>query len=297
MEMFRDDLLKGKRILVTGGGTGLGRVMTEKYAKLGAEVVIWGRRSGVLESTAEEIMKEHGGKVIPMQCDIRSAEDISARVDEIWSNGPLDGLVNNAAGNFISPTKDLSANAFNAIAGIVFHGTFNTTNSVGRKWLEEGRKGSIISILVTWVWTGSPFVVPSAMSKSGINAMTKSLAVEWGPHNIRLNAIAPGPFPTKGAWERLNPKSGAKGGDAANDYSESVAMGRVGEMSELANLAAFLMADGCEYLTGQTIAIDGAQWMMGAGTFSRLLKLSDEQWDQIRETIKAGNEKDKAQRG
>lgn len=297
MEMFRDDLLQGKRILVTGGGTGLGRVMTEKYAKLGAEVVIWGRRSSVLENTAEEIMKEHGGKVIPMQCDIRSAEDIAARVDEIWSDGPLDGLVNNAAGNFISPTKDLSANAFNAIAGIVFHGTFNTTNSVGRKWLEEGRKGSIISILVTWVWTGSPFVVPSAMSKSGVDAMTKSLAVEWGPHNIRLNAIAPGPFPTKGAWERLNPQSGAKGGDAANDYSDSVAMGRVGKMSELANLAAFLMADGCEYLTGQTIAIDGAQWMMGAGTFSRLLKLSDEQWNQIRETIKASNEKDKAQRG
>ena len=297
MEMFRDDLLKGKRILVTGGGTGLGRVMTEKYAKLGAEVVIWGRRSGVLAETAEEIMKEHGGKVIPMACDIRNADEIAARVDEIWKGGPLDGLVNNAAGNFISPTKDLSANAFNAIASIVFHGTFNTTNSVGKKWLEEGRKGSIISILVTWVWTGSPFVVPSAMSKSGINAMTKSLAVEWGPHGIRLNAIAPGPFPTKGAWERLNPQSGSKGGDAANDYSQSIPMGRVGEMSELANLAAFLMADGCEYLTGQTIAIDGAQWMMGGGTFSRLLQLTDEQWAAIRATIKSTNEKDKAARG
>ena len=295
MEMFRDDLLKGKRILVTGGGTGLGRVMTEKYVKLGAEVIIWGRRSSVLEETAEEIMKEYGGEVIPMHCDIRNAEEIYQRVDEIWKGGALDGLVNNAAGNFISQTKELSPNAFNAIASIVFHGTFNTTNAVGKRWLAEKRKGSIISILVTWVWTGSPFVVPSAMSKAGINAMTKSLAVEWGPHGIRLNAIAPGPFPTKGAWERLSPKTGDTS-DTANDYTQAVPMGRVGEMSELANLAAFLMADGCEYLTGETIAIDGAQWLMGAGTFSRMLSMSDGQWEQIRGTIKSSNAKDKAQR-
>ena len=189
-------------------------------------------------------------------------------------------------------TKDLSARGFDAIANIVFHGTFYVTNAVGKKWLEHKIKGSIISILATWVWTGSPFVVPSAMSKSALHTMTKSLAVEWGPHGIRINAIAPGPFPTEGAWARLSP-------DGALDDSSSMStipMGRVGEMSELQNLATFLMADGCEYLTGQTIALDGAQYLSGGGTFSQLSKMSEDDWSQIRSMIKKTNDSDKAKR-
>ena len=223
--------------------------------------------------------------------------EIFSQVENVFNEGPLDGLVNNAAGNFISRTKDLSPNGFNAIASIVFHGTFYITNAVGKRWLELGHKGSIVSILATWVWTGSPFVVPSAMSKSGINAMTKSLAVEWGPHGIRLNSIAPGPFPTEGAWARLMPKTGDKKSDISEDAERSnVPLGRVGKMDELGNLATFLMADGCEYLTGQTIAIDGAQYITGGGTFSMMSSFKDEDWEAIKSTIKGSNEKDKKQR-
>ena len=204
--------------------------------------------------------------------------------------------VNNAAGNFISRTQDLSPNGFNAIASIVFHGTFNMTNTVGKKWIELKRPGTILSITTTWVWTGSPFVVPSAMSKSGINAMTKSLAVEWGPHNIRLNCIAPGPFPTEGAWSRLSPETKSTEGAMDQSSMSSNPMGRVGEMNELGNLATFLMADGCDYLTGQTIAIDGGAYLSAGGTFSSLGKLGDEDWTNIRETIKKTNEKDKKMR-
>ena len=205
--MFDKNVLKGKRILVTGGGSGLGKEMTRHFVKHGAEVYICGRRENVLKDAADEIMSEHGGKVNYFPLDIRDAMSIEENIENVFNEGPLDGLVNNAAGNFISRTKDLSPNGFNAIASIVFHGTFYITNAVGKRWLELGHKGSIVSILATWVWTGSPFVVPSAMSKSGINAMTKSLAVEWGPHGIRLNSIAPGPFPTEGAWARLMPQT------------------------------------------------------------------------------------------
>jgi NAD(P)-dependent dehydrogenase (short-subunit alcohol dehydrogenase family) len=186
----------------------------------------------------------------------------------------------------------LSARGFDAIANIVFHGTFYVTQSVGKKWLELKMKGSIISILATWVWTGSPFVVPSAMSKSALNTMTKSLAVEWGPNGIRVNAIAPGPFPTEGAWARLSPKGDL---DDSNSMS-TIPMGRVGEMSELQNLATFLMADGCEYLTGQTIALDGAQYLSGGGTFSQLAKMSEDDWSEIRNMIKKTNDSDKQKR-
>jgi len=199
--------------------------------------------------------------------------------------------VNNAAGNFISPTKDLSARGFDAIANIVFHGTFYVTHAVGKKWIEHQIKGSIISILATWVWTGSPFVVPSAMSKSALHTMTKSLAVEWGPNGIRVNAIAPGPFPTEGMTARLSPK-----GDMQKDSDNTIPMGRMGEMNELQNLATFLMADGCEYLTGQTIAIDGAQYLSGGGTFSQLSKMSDDDWAEIRDMIKKTNDSDKQKR-
>ena len=290
--MFKEGLLKDKRILVTGGGTGLGKEMATHYASLGADIVICGRRLNVLEETADEIKSNHDVDVLAQSLDIRSPQDVDDFIDQIFATKPLDGLVNNAAGNFISPTKMLSPRGFDAIANIVFHGTFYVTHSVGRRWIEAGLKGNIISILATWVWTGSPYVVPSAMSKSAINAMTKSLAVEWGPYNIRVNAIAPGPFPTEGAWARLSPK-----GDLDNDSSYSaIPLGRVGEMSELQNLASFLMADGCDYLTGQTIAIDGAQYITGGGTFSGLSKLKDSDWEEIKSMIKSTNEKDKANR-
>ncbi|HEY2068189.1 MAG TPA: SDR family oxidoreductase [Rhizomicrobium sp.] len=290
--MFKDGLLKDKRILVTGGGTGLGEVMAEAYAQLGADVYICGRRGAVLEETARRIAGETGSKVEAIACDIRVAEAVDDMVAQIWADGgALTGLVNNAAGNFISRTKDLSPKGFNAIADIVFRGSFYVTLSCGKRWIDGGHEGSVISILTTWIWNGGPFTVPSAMSKAGLNIMTKSLATEWGPHGIRLNAIAPGPFPTKGAWERLSPQS-ANRGERANP----IPMGRNGEMPELANLAVFLMSDGCDYLTGQTIAIDGAMHLASGGNFAALSQLGDEDWERIRGEVKSANEKDKAQR-
>jgi NAD(P)-dependent dehydrogenase (short-subunit alcohol dehydrogenase family) len=289
--MFKDGLLKGKRILITGGGTGLGKEIATRYLQLGAELWIAGRRGTVLEETAKSLMKAHGGSVKTHAVDIRDAQAVDAMVQRIWDeSGPLTGLVNNAAGNFISPTKDLSPNGFNAIANIVFHGTFYVTHAVGRRWIAGGHKGSVISILVTWVWTGSPYVVPSAMSKAGIHVMTKSLAVEWGRHGIRLNAIAPGPFPTEGASKRLRPDG------SFEDATAKIPMRRVGEMPELQNLAAFLMADGCEYLSGETIAIDGAGYLASGASFTELDRLSDADWERMREKIKAQNTKDRAGR-
>ena len=288
--MFKKDLLKNKRILITGGGTGLGKEMAIHFAKHGAVLYICGRRENVLKETADEISKKYSTKVNYQTLDIRASKDVDDYVHSIFEESPLDGLVNNAAGNFISPTKDLSHKGFDAIANIVFHGTFYMTHSVGKRWIESSYKGSIINILTTWVWTGSPYVVPSAMSKSGINAMTKSLAAEWGKYGIKVNGIAPGPFPTKGAWERLNPENND------GDMMSTVPLGRVGEMSELQNLATFLMADGCDYLTGQTIGIDGAQYLTGGGTFSQLDKLSDEDWQNMRKLIRDANNKDKADR-
>ena len=291
--MFDKNLLKGKRILVTGGGSGLGKEMSRHFLTYGAEVIICGRREEVLQKTAKELSEETQGNITAQSLDIRDSLAIEETINNIFDEGPLDGLVNNAAGNFISRTNDLSPNGFNAIASIVFHGTFNMTNTAGKKWIELNKPGTILSITTTWVWTGSPFVVPSAMSKSGINAMTKSLAVEWGPNNIRLNCIAPGPFPTEGAWSRLSPDTEATSGSMDQSSMSSNPMGRVGEMSELGNLATFLMADGCDYLTGQTIAIDGGAYLSAGGTFSSLGKLKDEDWTNIRETIKKSNEKDK----
>jgi NAD(P)-dependent dehydrogenase (short-subunit alcohol dehydrogenase family) len=288
--MFKENLLKGKRILVTGGGTGLGKEMSSHFAQHGAEIFICGRRENVLEETAKELKDKYNATVHFSTLDIRDSKDVDGYIQSIFDTGPLDGLVNNAAGNFISPTKDLSPKGFDAIANIVFHGTFYVTHAVGKRWIDANHKGSIISILATWVWTGSPYVVPSAMSKTGLHAMTQSLSAEWGKYGIKVNAIAPGPFPTKGAWDRLNP-------NGADDESlGSTPLGRLGEMNELQNLATFLMADGCDFLTGQTIAIDGAQYLTGGGTFSGLEKLTDDDWANIRNMIRSTNNKDKADR-
>lgn len=291
--MFREGLLDGRRILITGGGTGLGREMAEAFVKLGATVHICGRRLNKLEETADALMTAHGGKVVPHACDIRDADAIKLMVDAIWAEGgALDGVVNNAAGNFISRTEDLSVNGFNAIADIVFRGTFYLTLEVGKRQIAEAKPCSFLSILTTWVWNGSAFVVPSAMSKSAINTMTQSLAVEWGRYGMRFNAIAPGLFPTKGMSARLSPEG--RGGNSNHQLNP---MGRHGEMHELANLAVFLMGPGAEYVNGQTIAIDGAGYQATGGTFWPVLhSLGDEDWDRLRTMIKGTNKKDKAER-
>jgi NAD(P)-dependent dehydrogenase (short-subunit alcohol dehydrogenase family) len=291
--MFKTDLFKGKRFLVTGGGTGLGRMMMEKFVELGADCVICGRRGGVLEETAKQVMEKYPGRRVDFHAvDIRVAAAVEEMIEQIWATGPLDGLVNNAAGNFISQTKDLSPRGFDAIANIVLHGTFYMTNACGKRWIAEKRKASVLSILTTWVWTGSPFVVPSAMSKAGVAVMTQSLAVEWARHGIRLNAIAPGPFPTEGAWARLNPMQ--EGNDSR--YNTRNPMGRVGRPSELANMAAFLMSEEVEYINGEVIAIDGAMGIMGNGTFSHMMSYSEQDWVRIREQIQSTNAADKVKR-
>jgi NAD(P)-dependent dehydrogenase (short-subunit alcohol dehydrogenase family) len=290
--MFQHDLLAGKRILVTGGGSGLGREIAAAYLALGAQLYICGRRKEVLDETAAALMAAHGGSVKTFALDIRNAGDVDAMAAAIWADGgPLDGLVNNAAGNFVSRTQDLSPRGFDAVADIVLHGTFYVTQAVGKRWIAGGHPGSILSIVVTWVRTGAPFVVPSAMSKAGIDVMTKSLAVEWGPHRIRLNAIAPGIFPTEGANKRLSPTQEWKDGVVRNP------MQRVGRMGELQNLAVFLMADGVEWLTGETIAIDGAGHYQNGASFTDLADLTDEQWAAMREAIRRKDDSDKARAG
>ena len=288
-DIFRQDVLAGKSILVTGGGSGLGKEIAKALAAKGAIVHICGRRANALEEAAAEI----GGAVHWHACDIRDADQIDTMVEAIWAIGPLTGLVNNAAANFISPTKDLSSRGFRAITSTVMDGNFFTTLAVGKRWITEGIPGAVVSNLVTWIWTGSAFVVPSAMAKTALHAMTMSLAVEWGRYGIRLNATAPGPFPTESAWEKLNPIPGAKSSATSSD---TVPLGRFGDMPELQNLIVFLLSDGCNYLTGQTIAIDGGQHLAGPGTFADLTSMSDDQWSEAREAIKRSTERDKANR-
>ncbi|MAF62382.1 MULTISPECIES: SDR family oxidoreductase [Pseudomonadota] len=294
--MYRPGLMQGERILVTGGGTGLGKVMAEAFLYLGAEVHICGRRGAVLEATADELMTKHGGTVAAHVCDIRDAASIDAMVSAIWSqHGPLTGLVNNAAGNFISRTEDLSVNGFNAISDIVFRGTFYITHNVGKRMIAEGIRGNFLAILTTWVWNGGPFTVPSAMSKAGINVMTQSLATEWGRYGLRFNAIAPGTFPTKGMTERLSP--GNSQGLQGQNADRGNPMGRVGEMHELANLAVLLMGRGADYINGQTIAIDGAGYQANSGNFYQSLsRMDDQQWADMAAMIRGANAKDKAAR-
>jgi NAD(P)-dependent dehydrogenase (short-subunit alcohol dehydrogenase family) len=289
--MFKDRLFGDKRILVTGGGTGLGKGMAEKFLTLGAEVFICGRRKSVCDATAAELTGKHGGRVTAYGVDIRDAAAVDAMVADIFASGPLTDLVNNAAGNFISRTEDLSPRGFDAVANIVMHGTFYVTHAVGRRWIAGHHRGNVVSIVVTWVHNGSPYVVPSAMSKAGVHAMTMSLATEWGRHGIRLNAIAPGEIPTEGMSKRLNP------GEAPGARTErNNPMGRVGRMEELANLATFLLSDGCEWLNGQTIAMDGGQSLATGANFYELRHWSDAQWQAARDAIKSQNERDRAQR-
>jgi NAD(P)-dependent dehydrogenase (short-subunit alcohol dehydrogenase family) len=291
--MFKPGLMKGQRVLITGGGTGLGKVMAEACLMLGADVYIWGRRGGVVDDTAKELMDAHGGRCVGRACDIRVPEAIHEAMDEIWADGgALTGLVNNAAGNFISRTEDLSPRGFEAIANIVFRGSFFVTLDAGKRWLAEGKPASVVSILTTWVWQGGPFTVPSAMSKAGLNVMTQSLAVEWGNRGVRFNAIAPGPFPTEGAWARLNPG----GSTQAEKKDPMIPLDRVGEMRELANLAVYLLDPGSAYVNGQTIAIDGGGHLRGGGGYSRLAEWGDAEWEQARNAIRSANEKDRAQR-
>jgi NAD(P)-dependent dehydrogenase (short-subunit alcohol dehydrogenase family) len=293
MTPFRKDCLADKSILVTGGGGGLGREIANALASHGAMVHICGRREGLLRETAAKLQAETGSRIVPHACDIRDPAAIDAMLDGIWSDGPLTGLVNNAAANFIAPTKSLSARGYDTIRSTVMDGTFYVTLAVGKRWIGAGLPGAVVSNLVTWVWTGSPFVVPSAMAKTAIHAMTMSLAVEWARYGIRVNATAPGPFPTESAWEKLSPIPGTKAGATSADQ---VPMRRYGRMHELQNLLVFLMADGCDYLTGQTIAIDGGHHLAAPSTFADLTELSDETWAEAREAIRATSARDKAQR-
>jgi NAD(P)-dependent dehydrogenase (short-subunit alcohol dehydrogenase family) len=291
--MFKPGLMKNHRVLVTGGGTGLGKAMAEALLILGAQVYICGRRGGVLDATVAELTGAHGGKMVGIPCDIRVPEAIHDMLDQIWADGgALTGLVNNAAGNFISRTEDLSTRAFDAIANIVFRGSFFVTLDCGKRWIAEGKPGSVISILTTWVWSGGPYTVPSAMSKAGLNVMTQSLAVEWGPKNIRFNAIAPGPFYTEGMTARLNP------GASADSYHSMRGnpMGRAGDVRELANMAVWLLHPFSAYVNGQTIAIDGGSWNAGGGAFSSLRDWTDDDWTRARAMIRETNEQDRAKR-
>jgi NAD(P)-dependent dehydrogenase (short-subunit alcohol dehydrogenase family) len=300
--MYQPGLLQGQRYLVTGGGTGLGRAMAEGFLALGADIAICGRRQAVCDETAAAWRAQFPGRRIDsFGVDIRHAQAVDEMVEALWQGGGLSGLVNNAAGNFIAPTESLSPRAFDAIANIVFHGTFYVTQAVGKRWVAEAKAGgwqpgqpcrSVISIIVTWVDNGSPYVVPSAMSKAGIDVMTKSLAVEWAKFGIRLNAIGPGEIPTEGMSKRLNP--GEEPGLQSRLHNP---MARPGQFSELQNLATFLMAPGyCDWLTGQSIMMDGGSALATGGNFYALRTWSDADWQAARERIEAQNARDRAGR-
>lgn len=280
--MFVPDLLKSKRILITGGGSGLGKSMARRFLELGAEVVICGRRADVLAATASELAEATGGRMTWKRLDVRDPDAVERVTGEIWADGPLDVLVNNAAGNFIARTEDLSHRAVDAVVGIVLHGSAYMTLACGKRWIAEKRPGNVLSIVTTYAWTGSAYVVPSAMGKAGVLAMTRSLAVEWGPKGIRLNAIAPGAFPTEGAWSRLLPRA-----DMAAVYEKRNPLGRTGRHEELADLAAYLVSDKSGFMNGEAVTIDGGAWLAGAGQFSFASMLTDADWENLRPKKKA----------
>jgi NAD(P)-dependent dehydrogenase (short-subunit alcohol dehydrogenase family) len=292
--IYSPDVLAGKRILITGGGTGLGRGIAAHMVAHGAEVHLWGRRQAVLDEAAAYAAASGPGLVHVRTVDVRQADLVDEAMGAIWSgHGPLTGVLNNAAANFIAPTESLSARAFEAVSSTVMNGSFNTTHAAGRRWINEGLPGSVVSTLTTWVWSGSAFVVPSAMAKAAVHAMTMSLAVEWARYGIRLNALAPGPIPTEYAWEMLNPTDKSSVGATQGDQ---VPMGRTGTIEELANLTMFLFSDACDYLTGETIAMDGGQRLAGPGTFAGLTSLSKEDWAAARERSKVASAASKSQR-
>jgi NAD(P)-dependent dehydrogenase (short-subunit alcohol dehydrogenase family) len=282
--MLREDALKGKTIVITGGGTGLGKAMGVYFLKLGANLVITSRKQDVLQKTADEMEEKTGGKVLAVACDVREVtqvENVLAKTLERF--GSVDVLLNNAAGNFISPTERLSANAFSSIIDIVLKGTVNCTLTFGKHWIKEKQVATVLNIITTYAFTGSAYVVPSACAKGGVLALTRSLAVEWGKYGIRTNAIAPGPFPTKGAWERLLP------GDLAKkfDFKNRVPLKRVGDHQELANLAAFLVSDFSGYINGEVITIDGGEWLQGAGQMNGLEAIPNEMWDMLEQMTRS----------
>ena len=283
---LREDALLGKTIVVTGGGTGLGKAMAIYFSELGANVVISSRKLDVLSETANEIESKTKNSVLAVSCDVRKIEDVEQLYKETVDNfGTVDVLVNNAAGNFISPTERLSANAFSTIIDIVLKGTANCTLTFGKKWIEGKQTANILNIITTYAFTGSGYVVPSAVAKGGVLTMTRSLAAEWGKYGIRSNAIAPGPFPTKGAWDRLLPGELA----AKFDFKNRVPLKRVGEHQELANLAAFLVSDFAGYINGEIITIDGGEWLQGAGQMNGMEAIAPEMWDYIEKAIRENN--------
>lgn len=282
--MFEKDLLRGKRVLITGGGTGLGLSIGRRYVELGASLIICGRRMEVLHKAAAEIRADLGAEVGVEQCDVRSAEAVEAMMDRIWQTGPLDILINNAAGNFLAKTERLSPRAIDAVLGIVLHGTAYCTVACGRRWIEAGRPGTALSILTLSALQGAPYTVPSAMAKAGVLAMTKSLAVEWGPKNIRLVAVAPGPFPTPGAWERLMPEDRQQ-----EPVEKSIPLGRYGEHAELANLCSYLVSDQAGFITGEAVVIDGGKRYLGGAGPSSMLGWTDAQWEKLAAARKSGH--------
>ena len=278
--MFSKDLLQGKRALITGGGTGLGKAMAKRYLELGAKVYICGRREEVLRDTCAELAGTTGGEIEGSHCDVRDVAAVEALIARIWNDGALDILVNNAAGNFLSRTEDLSPNAWQAVIGIVLMGTINMTMACGRRWLAEKKSASVLNIVATYSssGSGSGYVVPSAVSKAGVQALTRSLAVEWGPRGVRMNAIAPGPIPTEGAFSRLLPKK-----ELEKLATQRVPMRRFGTPEEIANLAAFLVSDGAAYINGEVVTMDGGEWLQGAGEFNYVGQMmSDADWEMFK---------------
>jgi NAD(P)-dependent dehydrogenase (short-subunit alcohol dehydrogenase family) len=294
VSVFSADVLAGQRILITGGGTGLGRGVASHLVDHGAQVHLWGRRPGVLAEAADAASASRPGSVWVDTVDVRNAEMVDSAMETIWrDHGPLIGVINNAAANFIVQTKDLSPRAFEVISGTIMDGSFNTTLAAGKRWIAEGLPGRVLSTLTTWVWTGSAFVVPSAMAKAAVHAMTMSLAVEWARYGIQVNALAPGPIPTDYAWEMLNPTERSSVGATQADQ---IPAGRTGTIAELANLTIFLLSGACDYLTGQTIAMDGGQMLAGPGTFAGLVSLTDGDWQEIRARSEQATANSKARR-
>jgi NAD(P)-dependent dehydrogenase (short-subunit alcohol dehydrogenase family) len=276
--MFRDDLLKSKRILITGGGTGLGKAMAHRFLQLGATVYICGRREEVLKQTVTELKAATNAPIQAIPCDVRNRDSVEAMIDTIWTNGPLDALVNNAAGNFIARTEELSPRAFESVIGIVLMGTLHVTMACGVRWLKAAHPATVLSISATYAPVGSAYVVPSAVSKAGVEALTRSLAVEWGNRGIRMNAIAPGPIPTQGAFSRVLPRPELEA--LALDRNP---MHRFGTTEELANLAAFLLSDGSAYINGEVIRMDGGEFLQGAGEFTNLGRaLTEKDWQSLK---------------